>query len=216
MPFHVTYPSSDTRQQTERESLGESTPDADDAIYPARVVDKESKRHSFFRTILNPTDTSESVIVERPKNEIERAQLTLSHPIVLDPNVQDPITVGLLDEQEAKALFDLYVLTWLSIVTLLILLRDRVFARLNGFINMFDPILHTVPYVRSRSPFLFSCLIMAGCKFWKADLYRRCQQIAHSFAYKAFAEGWQSVEVVQAFACLTYWKEPDDTVRTFI
>ena len=55
---------------------------------------------------------------------------------------------------------------------------------------------------------------MAGCKFWKAELYRQCQQIAHSFAYKAFAEGWQSVEVVQAFACLTYWKEPDDTVSS--
>lgn len=85
--------------------------------------------------------------------------------------------------------------------------------RLNGFINLFDPKLHTVPYVRSRSPFLFSCLIMAGCKFWKAELYRKCQQIAHSFAFKAFAEGWRSVEVVQAFACLCYWKEPDDTVR---
>jgi hypothetical protein len=119
MPFHVTYPSSDARQQTERDSLGESTPDADDAIYPARVVDKETKRHSFFRTILNPTDAPESAIDpgERPKNEIERAQLTLSpsRPIVLDPNVQDPITVGLLDEQEAKVLFDLYVPTWLSI-----------------------------------------------------------------------------------------------------
>jgi hypothetical protein len=103
---------------------------------------------------------------------------------------------------------------YLSIVALLILVRGRVFMRLNGFINLFDPRLHTVPYVRSRSPFLFSCLIMAGCKFWKAELYRQCQQIAHSFAYKAFAEGWQSVEVVQAFACLTYWKEPDDTVRT--
>jgi len=110
MPFQVTYPSSDARQ-TERESLGESTPDADDAIYPARVVDKETKRHSFFRTILNPTDTAESTTApgERPKNEIERAQAALSpsRPIILDPNVQDPIAVGLLDEQEAKVLFDL-------------------------------------------------------------------------------------------------------------
>lgn len=200
MPFQVTYPSSDTRQ-TERDnnSIGgeESTPDADDAIYPARVVDRETKRHSFFRTILNPSDTSDRANVpgEPPKTDAERAQANFSpsRPIVLDANVQDPIAVGLLDEQEARVLFDL------------------VFMRLNGFINLFDPRLHTVPYVRSRSPFLFSCIIMAGCKFWKAELYRQCQQIAHSFAYKAFAEGWQSVEVVQAFACLTYWKEPDDT-----
>lgn len=110
MPFQVTYPSSDTRQ-TERDSLGESTPDADDAIYPARVVDKESKRHSFFRTILNPPDTGENLTGpgEPPKTDAERAQATLSpsRPIVLDANVQDPITIGLLDEQEAKVLFDL-------------------------------------------------------------------------------------------------------------
>lgn len=223
MPFQVQYPSSDARQQQQQlnaalerhssvldrqgsvehgamergDSMEESTPDADDAIYPARVVDKETKRHStFFRTILNPPDSNPgNNHGEASKSDAERGvQVTLPpRPIVLDPNVQDPIAVGLLDEQEAKVLFDL------------------VFMRLNGFINLFDPRLHTVPYVRSRSPFLFSCLIMAGCKFWKAELYRQCQQIAHSFAFKAFAEGWRSVEVVQAFACLTYWKEPDDT-----
>ncbi|PVG02850.1 hypothetical protein CPB86DRAFT_548759 [Serendipita vermifera] len=197
MPFQVQYPSSDTRRSDRDESMGESTPDADDGIYPARVVDRESKRHSFFRTILNPLENSDPPAApgEKPKSDAEKARALLptSRPVVLDPNVQDPIELGLLDENEAKFLFDL------------------VFARLNGFINLFDPKLHTVPYVRARSPFLFSCLIMAGCKFWKAELYRQCQQIAHSFAYKAFAEGWTSIEVIQAFACLVYWKEPDDT-----
>jgi hypothetical protein len=112
MPYQVsvTYPSSDTRL-TEQDSIGESTPDADDAIYPLRVVDKETKRHSFFHTILNPTTMSErgSAAGDRQKIEAERAQSTHSvpRPIIMDPNVQDPITVGLLDEQEAKVLFDL-------------------------------------------------------------------------------------------------------------
>jgi hypothetical protein len=110
MPFQVTYPSSDTRQ-TERDSMGESTPDADDQIYPARVVDKETKRHSFFRIILNPSDKGDNSTAhgEPPKTDAERAQATLSpsRPVVLDPNVQDPIAIGLLDEQEAKVLFDL-------------------------------------------------------------------------------------------------------------
>ncbi|KAG8822965.1 hypothetical protein FRC17_009437 [Serendipita sp. 399] len=202
MPYQVTYPSSDARQ-SERDSVEESTPDADENIYPARVVDKETKRHSFFGTILNPTNANEGtngIVGERSikadvmdPNYAVRGRGGPSRPIVWDPNVQDPIAAGLLDEKEAKVLFDL------------------VFMRLNGFVNLFDPRLHTVPYVRSRSPFLFSVLIMAGCKFWKAELYRQCQQIAHSFALKAFAEGWQSVETVQAFESLTYWKEPDDT-----
>ncbi|CAG7846637.1 SubName: Full=Uncharacterized protein {ECO:0000313/EMBL:CCA72378.1} [Serendipita indica DSM 11827] len=141
MPFQVQYPSSDARQQQQQlnaalerhssvldrqgsvehgamergDSMEESTPDADDAIYPARVVDKETKRHStFFRTILNPPDSNPgNNHGEASKSDAERGvQVTLPpRPIVLDPNVQDPIAVGLLDEQEAKVLFDLWVLS---------------------------------------------------------------------------------------------------------
>ena len=34
----------------------------------------------------------------------------------------------------------------------------------------------------------------------------------HRLSISAFEEQWKSVEVVQAFLCLVYWKEPDDTV----
>jgi hypothetical protein len=54
---------------------------------------------------------------------------------------------------------------------------------------------------------------MAGCKYWKPELYKQVQRQAYDFANRAFADGWRRVEVVQGFACLTYWKEPDDTVR---
>lgn len=89
----------------------------------------------------------------------------------------------------------------------------RFFLRLNPFICLFDPVLHTVEYVRSTSPFLFTCLIMAGCKFWKPHLYPACQQLAHENCVKCFQHGVKNVGVVQAFACMTYWKEPDDNVR---
>jgi hypothetical protein len=77
---------------------------------------------------------------------------------------------------------------------------------------LFDPVLHTVEYVRSTCPFLFTCLIMAGCKFWKPHLYPACQQLAHDTCVKVFQHSVKSVGVVQAFACMTYWKEPDDNV----
>ena len=54
---------------------------------------------------------------------------------------------------------------------------------------------------------------MAGCKFWKPELFKQTQRIANEFVIKAFADQWKRVEVVQAFACMTYWKEPEDTVR---
>jgi len=87
----------------------------------------------------------------------------------------------------------------------------RVLTKLNPFINLFDHRLHNVPYIRARSPFLFSVLMMAGCKFFRAEFYSTCLAIAHNFAHRALIDDWKSVEVVQAFACLTYWKEPDDT-----
>ncbi|TCD60264.1 hypothetical protein EIP91_010443 [Steccherinum ochraceum] len=58
---------------------------------------------------------------------------------------------------------------------------------------------------------------MACCKFFRPELYHPVKKLAHEFSVRAFAESWKRVEVCQAFACLTYWKEPDDTrVWTFI
>lgn len=88
----------------------------------------------------------------------------------------------------------------------------QIFVRLNPFINLFDPALHTPAYVRARCPLLFSTLLMVGCKFWKPERFRACQRIAEDLCVRAFRECWKRVEVVQAFMCMTYWKEPDDTV----
>jgi hypothetical protein len=57
---------------------------------------------------------------------------------------------------------------------------------------------------------------MAGCKFWKPELFKQTQRMANEFVVKAFADQWKRVEVVQAFACMTYWKEPEDTVRRYL
>ncbi|CAK5279529.1 unnamed protein product [Mycena citricolor] len=156
------------------------------ALFPAKLIRKENQRNSFFRTILNPTESSSAVVAlpSRP---------SYSPPATTRPtSYSDPINTGILDEDGAKVLFDL------------------VFLRLNPFINLFDPALHTVQYVRSKCPFLFTTLIMAGAKFFRAEIFKSCQKLAHELAVRAFADALKSVEVVQAFACLTYWKDPDD------
>ncbi|MGN5970583.1 hypothetical protein, partial [Klebsiella oxytoca] len=101
---------------------------------------------------------------------------------------------GFITEEDANVLF------------------DAMFIRLNPFINLFDPALHTVRYVRSKSSFLFSVLIACGCRFFKTEVFKQCQQMAQDFAIQAFAEQSKSIEVCQAFACLIYWREPDDNV----
>jgi hypothetical protein len=163
-----------------------------DGMFPADLIRRENQRHSFFKTILNPSH-------ENPATGLrsDRSNSTTSSHATTSPTVQclrDPVSAGILDESNAKVLFDL------------------IFLRLNPFVNLFDPALHTPDYVRSKSPFLFTVLIMAGCKFFKPESFKPCQKLAHEFAVRAFADNWKSVEVVQAFACLTYWKEPEDTV----
>ncbi|QRW00587.1 Fungal specific transcription factor domain [Ceratobasidium sp. AG-Ba] len=154
---------------------------SDDGLFPARLLAQGG--HS-------PDDTKPSM----DNRQTSVASTATVHPVITGP--EDPISAGLMDEAQAKVLFDL------------------VFLRLNPFINLFDPVLHTVPYVRSRCPFLFTCLVMAGCKFWKPELFKPTQRLANEFVIKAFADQWKRVEVVQAFACMTYWKEPEDT-RTY-
>lgn len=170
-------------------------------IYPAKMIRKEN----FFKTILNnPEDAVPSLSSggfrgssRTPPSSSspyhKHAQSQSSSKSFPAPLGLDPITAGILDENQATVLFDL------------------VFLRLNPFINLFDPALHSVHYVRSRCPLLFTTLIMAGAKFFKPELYRPCQKLANDLSIRAFAEGWKSVEVVQAFACLVYWREPDDT-----
>lgn len=175
-----------------RNSDGDDEDDRGDEKFPAKLIGREN---SFFRTILNPEHKSPYPTTASQTSRSDLDGLQLSRPAPLPAGIQDPITAGLILEDKAKMLF------------------DAIFLRLNPFINLFDPQLHSVGYVRSKCPFLFTTLIAAGCKFFEPSLYKECLHLAHELAVRAFAEGWKRVEVVQAFACLTYWREQDDNVR---
>ncbi|KAG6910880.1 hypothetical protein DXG01_006563 [Tephrocybe rancida] len=162
----------------------------EEAIFPEGLIRRENQRNSFFRTILNPEADASSPNSQANNNSPLTPPLARLAP--MPDGLKDPVTAGIITEEDAKVLF------------------DAIFLRLNPFINLFDPALHSVTYVRSKCPFLFTTLIMAGCKFFRHHLYKQCQKLANEFAVRAFAEAWKSVEVVQAFACLTYWREPDD------
>jgi hypothetical protein len=187
------YPASSTGSRSmDMDEDNEDGDRADESLFPAKLIRKENQRNSFFRTILNPEHENPSTSCSHPhRGDFPPSP---SRTTLLPTGLNDPITAGIIEEEQATVLFDL------------------IFLRLNPFVNLFDPALHSVPYVRSKCPFLFTTLIMAGCKFFKPDLFKPCQKLAHEFAVRAFAEAWKRVEVVQAFACLTYWKDPDDNV----
>ncbi|KAG7092200.1 hypothetical protein E1B28_008568 [Marasmius oreades] len=183
------YPSSSTSSRTAEMDEDEDSGRTDDNIFPAKLIRRENRRHSFFRTILNPEESP----APGPSSARSTSPLSQSNvPERGSSDIPDPVSIGLMDEDQAKVLFDL------------------IFLRLNPFINLFDPSLHSAPYVRKKSPFLFTVLLMAGCKFFRPDLFKNCQKLANDLAVRAFLEAWKSVEVVQAFACLTYWRDPDD------
>ncbi|KAF8835436.1 hypothetical protein BDN67DRAFT_913026 [Paxillus ammoniavirescens] len=169
--------------------------DGDDEKFPAKLIRREN---SFFRTILNPEHKSPyhpAVTPQVSRSDSDSPQQL--RPAPLPAGFRDPITAELINEDKAKMLF------------------DAIFLRLNPFINLFDPQLHSVNYVRSKCPLLFTTLIAAGCKFFEPSLYKDCLRLANDLAGHAFSEGWKRVEVVQAFACLTYWKEQDEN-RTWM
>ena len=164
----------------------------EESFFPAKLIKRENQRNSFFRTILNP----EEAPARSPSQPGSSTALNNPRVQPTPPGPVDPIASKILTEEDAKMLFDL------------------LFLRLNPFINLFDPALHTAPYVRSKCPFLFTTLLMVCCKFWRPNLFKETQKLATQFAVQAFADAWKRVEVVQAFACLTYWKDPDDNVRS--
>lgn len=196
-PYHPT--ASGASSLDEDEDDGEPN---EEGMYPAKLIKKEKQRNSFFGTVLGPTASGRSPVenayspasstnADRTTFTSEPSTTSLFHTAFAQ--LQDPVQKGLMDDQEAENIIDL------------------VLIRLNPFVNLFDPELHSAAYIRKRSPFLFTALIMAGSKFFNPRLYPKCQELAEQHAVKAFAEQHKSVEVVQAFMCLTYWKEPDST-----
>jgi len=186
-----TYLSSATGAHTMDVDEDDDPDKSDTPPYPAKLI-KQTQRNSFFRIILNseeaPISTSSSTNCGSSYTPLQSNAAAVNLPI------PDPISAGIITEADASVLF------------------DALFLRLNPFINLFDPQLHTHEYVRNRSPFLFSTLITAAAKFFKRDAHKACQKLANTLAFRAFSEAWKSVEVVQAFACLTYWRDPEDNV----
>lgn len=203
-------------QAFQAHASGSSSMDEDDndreqneeGMYPAKLIKKERQRNSYFGTVLGPsgfTKTPDSAYQSMspasadPSTCISEVPQTLILPSPgTNVSFDDPIKRGLMDEKTAENMM------------------DCVLIRLNPFINLFDPELHSAKYVRNKCPFLFTTLLMAGSKFFDPQLYPKCRELADQHAVQAFAEARKSVEIVQAFMCLTYWKEPDDTVSVCI
>jgi len=80
----------------------------------------------------------------------------------------------------------------------------------NPFINQLDPGIHTLTYVRQRSPFLASAVLAVAAKGADAVLHERLVDHAEDLLTTSFRQGLKSTEIAQAVMVLTYWKKPED------
>ena len=81
----------------------------------------------------------------------------------------------------------------------------------NPYISQLDPELHTFPYVRQKSAFLFSAILAISAKAFNPPFYEKLHDHAQHLFTDCFRHGTKSTETVQAILILTYWKEPQDT-----
>jgi hypothetical protein len=84
---------------------------SDDGLFPARLLARENRRNSFFRTILNPAEAEGGRSPDDQKPSIDNRQASVASNITsilpIIPEPKDPIAAGLMDEAQAKVLFDL-------------------------------------------------------------------------------------------------------------
>lgn len=67
-------------------------------------------------------------------------------------------------------------------------------------------------HVRSRSATLFSAMLFASARFFRADLCHRLWIHARTMAFRNVADSKCEIETVQAFCCLVFWKRPTDNL----
>ncbi|SAM84668.1 related to PRIB protein [Ustilago bromivora] len=185
-----------------------------------------------LRVMLKPFEVSDQPDCETPRILQDDRNPLASQPT--QPQLNDPITEGILTEPAARALFDLFM------------------THCNAWSGVFDPSLHTHDFVRKRSSFLYTVLLYVGTRHSKrptahhliarelrneqvsdsewniayvdpindrtqkaADDYanqmcRRIHDMAREHAARAFVDGDRTVLCCQAFFILASWKPLDD------
>ncbi|KZP01066.1 hypothetical protein CALVIDRAFT_475249 [Calocera viscosa TUFC12733] len=84
------------------------------------------------------------------------------------------------------------------------------FDNLNHHCCLLDRQFHTAPLVCSRSPFLLTAVCAIASKFYKGrddggELHIRLNNVVKKLAWSTPAQGYKSVEIVQAYLLLALW-----------
>ncbi|KAI0310027.1 hypothetical protein OF83DRAFT_1031599, partial [Amylostereum chailletii] len=111
---------------------------------------------------------------------------------LIDTTVPPDITVhGLVMPEDVERLFEIF------------------YARVNPFVGVLDPELHTPSSTFSHCPFLFTVVCAISlCYSEKADVYPIAMHFAKSAAANALIDGWKLVELCQAYILMSIYSVP--------
>ncbi|KAG5730335.1 Protein priB [Termitomyces sp. T112] len=99
---------------------------------------------------------------------------------------------GLVTPEDVDALFDIF------------------FQRVNPFISLLDPDLHTPASTFARCPFLFTVICAISSRYYveKSEIYPIAMHFAKHSAANALIDGWKSVELCQAYILMSIYAVP--------
>ncbi|KAJ7063571.1 hypothetical protein C8F01DRAFT_985730 [Mycena amicta] len=89
-------------------------------------------------------------------------------------------------------------------------LFELFYTRINPFIALLDPVLHTPASTFARCPFLYTvvCAISSRYSSDKSEIYPIAMHFAKQSAATALIDGWKSVELCQAYILMSMFSMP--------
>jgi len=89
-------------------------------------------------------------------------------------------------------------------------LFDIFYNRVNPFISLLDPVLHTPASTFARCPFLFTVICAISSRYYteKSEIYPIAMHFAKHSAANALIDGWKSVELSQAYILMSIYAVP--------
>ncbi|KAJ7485082.1 hypothetical protein B0H11DRAFT_1149994 [Mycena galericulata] len=84
------------------------------------------------------------------------------------------------------------------------------YARINPFVALLDPVLHTPASTFARCPFLFTVVCAISSRYYpeKSEIYPIAMHFAKHSAANALIDGWKSVELCQAYILMSIYAVP--------
>ncbi|TFK51353.1 hypothetical protein OE88DRAFT_1659301 [Heliocybe sulcata] len=120
------------------------------------------------------------------------SDLTIRATLIEQHSPPEILVHGLVTPQDVEKLFDIF------------------YTKINPFLSLLNPLLHTPSTTFARCPFLFTVICAISSRFYpeKSEIYAIAMHFAKSEAANALINGWKSVELCQAYLLMSYYAVP--------